>query len=281
MFLVVMCRPSVPSTMLQHDSWLRNCELVLHLLSRYHHRSLQFACLWWMGWSGGSLHSTKSGGCGLSLCLPTTGVHSGVSSDSVMKHTPGRPTLSSNLTLKQVVRSIETLSSDSEPDDSKGSVSGAVDGVVAACTRYFNFSSNYCPWMVGSGRNIPPSNLLYGPLIQTPSTIWLVTYCSLIRLQKGSHMTSMECNYQYAAYEQWWLLQRPDLTPKSSINFRNKALLAARLLPSLLDVMVKFYLMCIIIAIIAFLWDALVQPFWLDPFSIFRRRGWEWDWTAM
>ena len=35
------------------------------------------------------------------------------------------------------------------------------------------------------------------------------------------------------------------------------------------EVTIRFYLMYILIAIIAFLWDVLVQPFWPDPFSIF------------
>ena len=40
-------------------------------------------------------------------------------------------------------------------------------------------------------------------------------------------------------------------------------------LRSLLEVVVRFFLTHILIAIIVFLWDALMRPFWPDPFSIF------------
>ena len=44
-------------------------------------------------------------------------------------------------------------------------------------------------------------------------------------------------------------------------------------LHSLLEVVIRFYLAHVLIAIIAFLWDVLMQPFWPDPFLIFSEEG--------
>ena len=86
----------------------------------------------------------------------------------------------------------------------------------------------------------------------------------------------MECNYQYACSVYWiYSLQTMAIC---AIGLQEKVEVKhSEPLSSLPEVAVIFYLTHILTAIIAFLWDALMRPFWPDPISIFfiRRAGYE------
>ena len=74
---------------------------------------------------------------------------------------------------------------------------------------------------------------------------------------------------EFIAYNDGDLCHRPNLTARSSRNSRKVELKRSEPLRSSPEVAIKFYLTYILITIITFLWDTLMQPFWPDPFLSF------------